>query len=1315
VKRLSSKIMTSVLTASLIISLVGCASTATKVEQVPSTPVAEAPVPAEKTAAEKAAAEKAAAEKAAAEKAAAQKAAAEKAAAEKAAAEKAAAQKAAAEKLAAKKTTEYPYNVSTIVKSDKAVSDFDLYIAATGNVKGALDGIDYAKLATLLKAGRSLTADTLLLDAGNATSGSALVESFGGEPAGVLMAMLGYDAVAPGAGDFAYGTARLEQAASYAYQNTSLKVLSANTLTKKGNPVFQPYQVYYFNGKTVLVAGLTSPAAAKNDTEGLSFTDPVIIKNAQAAVDMAKSMVDYVVVLGNVDDSQYTAKLICQNIKGIDLFVEASDKPYTEMVNGTTLVGTGAGLQQIGLVDVSVKGDRMSTKVLGFVSASDINDPAHSALAKQYGIASIPADNDVACYLAKVSAAYAEKMMTPVQKAAAEKAAAEKAAAQKAAAQKAAAQKAAAEKAAAEKAAAEKAAAQKAAAEKLAAKKTTEYPYNVSTIVKSDKAVSDFDLYIAATGNVKGALDGIDYAKLATLLKAGRSLTADTLLLDAGNATSGSALVESFGGEPAGVLMAMLGYDAVAPGAGDFAYGTARLEQAASYAYQNTSLKVLSANTLTKKGNPVFQPYQVYYFNGKTVLVAGLTSPAAAKNDTEGLSFTDPVIIKNAQAAVDMAKSMVDYVVVLGNVDDSQYTAKLICQNIKGIDLFVEASDKPYTEMVNGTTLVGTGAGLQQIGLVDVSVKGDRMSTKVLGFVSASDINDPAHSALAKQYGIASIPADNDVACYLAKVSAAYTAKMNMSAQKAAAEKAAAEKAAAEKAAAEKAAAEKAAVKYPYGVTPIIKAKGSNPNFDLFIVHTNDVHGRLASDGKATIGYPKLSTMLQVARSLTDNILVLDAGDVSQGTNIVNMFQGETAGVMLDMLGYDAVAPGNHDFDFGQDRLIQAAKYADQYTNIKVLSANILDSKGNFLLQPYQIYEFNGFKVAVIGLTTPDTMTSTNPKNVVGLKFVNPLDVLDEAQAAVNMAHKYADYVVVLGHVGINPNVTSGLTSIDICKHINGIDLFIDGHSHDAIEGGKVVNGALIVQAGEYMKNVGVVDVSVRNDKAVGQTETLVKASDVLDPAESKLAQKYGITEVPDDPEVASFIADKQAALDKEYGTVIAKLPVWLDGERADVRTRPTDLSRMICTAMTEATGADFSITNGGGIRASLAAGDVTINDVMTVLPFGNTMTVCELTGEQVYAALEHGYSGLPEPAGSYSQTDLRVVYNKYGKPGKRILRVLVGDKIIKKDSTPYKVCTNDFMVAGGDGYTMFTKVIGTYGMLSDALMDYLKANYPVR
>ena len=449
-----------------------------------------------------------------------------------------------------------------------------------------------------------------------------------------------------------------------------------------------------------------------------------------------------------------------------------------------------------------------------------------------------------------------------------------------------------------------------------------------------------------------------------------------------------------------------------------------------------------------------------------------------------------------------------------------------------------------------------------------------------------------------------------------------------------------------------------------------------------------------------------------MGRSVTDNILVLDAGDVLHGTNLANVFEGESVGQLLAMLGYDAVAPGNHDFNYGADRLIELADMSSQIGGPVVLAANILDGDGNLVFQPYQVYDFNGFDVVVIGLSTPDTKTKSHPKNTEGLTFWDDSYTL-YAQQAIDLANEIGDYVIVLGHIGMDADGSSGITSDWICSNLDGIDLFVDGHSHTVLENGQEVNCSLIVSTGQYMNNIGLVQVSVVDGVAQGESAMLIPASEVIDPSTSALAQSLGISHVADDPEVTAFVAQLNAELEQRFSQVVASVPMDLDGEREHVRTGVTNLSSLICQAMTAETGADFTIVNGGGIRASIPAGSVTLGDINNVLPFTNTVAVCEITGAQVLEALEFGYSLLPETNGAFSQSDLQVVYSSSNPAGERIVSVSLPDGTPLDVDSTYTVATNDFMAAGGDGYTMFGRVVQEGRQLNEVFADYLASVYP--
>ncbi|WP_422478878.1 5'-nucleotidase C-terminal domain-containing protein [Pleomorphochaeta sp. DL1XJH-081] len=1155
-----------------------------------------------------------------------------------------------------------------VVKSNDRFTEFDLYIAHTNDVLGELEsGIGYARLATGVKFGRSLTNKTLLLDAGNVASGSAMVEKFYGEPAGAMLDLLGYDAVAPGPADFAYGADYLIEAARFAQANTDLKVLSANVLNSKGEWVFQPYQLYYYNGFVVAVAGVTAPPA---DTEDLSFLHPAVIESAQYAVDQARKMADYVVLLGNIGNvNGITSEVIAQNIKGIDLIVDgkgAMAPAGGKKVGDTLIVNAGEKLSSVGVVEVHVKNNKVTRESALRINATDVDNPAKSPMAQWAGISYVPADAEVAGYIDMVKSAYA-KVTAPKEEVV------------------------------------EAWVAPEVVIEEIKPVVAERKAPTKDMVVKSNDRYNDFALYIAHTNDVLGQLDsGIGYARLATGVKFGRSLTNKTLLLDAGNVASGSPIVEKFYGEPAGAMLDLLGYDAVAPGPADFAYGSDYLIEAARFAEANTDLKVLSANVLNSKGEWVFQPYQLYYYNDFVVAVAGLTAPV---DGTRGLSFLSQDIIDNAQFAVDQVREIADYVVVLGNIGNANgITSEAIAKNVKGIDLIVDGKDAMAPaggKRVGDTLIVNAGEKLSSVGVVEVQVKNDEVTSVTPLRINATDVDNPSRSAMARWAGISYVPADAEVAGFIDMVKGAYA---KVTAPKPAP---AAPKAEAVKEEVAKAPAPAAPAKPDVDEDVIVKSFDGQKNFNLYVVHTNDVHGRIeGSDSQ--VGYAKLATLVNMGRSVTNKNLLLDAGDVSHGTLLTNLFEGETSAVLLDLLGYDAVVPGNHDFNYGKDRLIEAAKLAEQYSDLRVLAANIMDENGKMVFQPYQLYYFDGFTVGVIGVSTPDTETKTHPKNVEGLSFMSDA-VVYGAQALVNEVRNRADYVIALAHLGLDEDGSYGVTSKMLAENVKGIDLIVDGHSHSVLENGMQVGDTLIVSAGEYMKSVGLVEIAVRNGKAAGETALLIPASDVADPSQNDYAKMFGITEVPADPTVTAYVESQKAKLDSITSEIVAYTPVKLEGERQNVRTKPTNLGNMIAKSMVEATGADAALTNGGGIRASIAAGDVSRGDIITVLPFNNTVVVVEVTGQDIYDALEWGYSRLPEANGGFPQTaNMAIIYSRFSDPGSRIKRVLINGKSIDRDAT-YKLATNDFMAAGGDGYTMLDKPIVMYGPgLDEVFTDYM-------
>ena len=500
-----------------------------------------------------------------------------------------------------------------------------------------------------------------------------------------------------------------------------------------------------------------------------------------------------------------------------------------------------------------------------------------------------------------------------------------------------------------------------------------------------------------------------------------------------------------------------------------------------------------------------------------------------------------------------------------------------------------------------------------------------------------------------------------------------------------------------------------------------IPAGAVTPEEDLsghtIILHTNDVHGGIAS-------YAAVAGLKQAYQDAGAAVLLADAGDFSQGDPTVSVSQGATAVELMNLAGYDVAIPGNHEFDYGYDNLKALAGQAD----FPILAANILQGEdlalegGTAIFQPQGE---DGIKIGVFGLDTPETATKAHPDKIKGLSFLAGDDLFACAQAQVDeLTAQGCDYIICLGHLGIDAEST-GNRSLDLLAKVTGIDVFIDGHSHSTLEdilavtdGTGKVGDTYLTSTGTKLENVGVVDI----------------APDGTITTENLTMDEITALGVTPDATVADRAAAIQAEIDADYGTVFAKTEVNLEGEKADVRTRETNLGDLIADAMLWQAGqdnaeVDAAITNGGGIRASIAAGDITKKDINTVLPFGNTLYVVEVTGAELLEALEASTYCTPEAVGAFPQVaGIQFTVNTgapfvstenypgstYGKPAEinRVMIQTVGGQAFDADET-YTIVTNDFLGAGGDTYYAFKAATSGYDTgvpLDEVVMDYITA-----
>ena len=457
----------------------------------------------------------------------------------------------------------------------------------------------------------------------------------------------------------------------------------------------------------------------------------------------------------------------------------------------------------------------------------------------------------------------------------------------------------------------------------------------------------------------------------------------------------------------------------------------------------------------------------------------------------------------------------------------------------------------------------------------------------------------------------------------------------------------------------------------------------------LTIVHVNDVHGRVEEDTRdGSIGFAKFKTKLDQLRESNPNLLLLNAGDTVHGTTLVNVTEGETMVGLMNLVGFDAMVPGNHDFNYGTERLLELAEMAE----FPILAANIVkEADKKTVLDPYTIKEVDGLKIGIFGLGTDETKFKSHPKNTIGVEFIDPIEVAKKI--VKELQEKEVDMIIALVHLGIEGTTTA--TSKELAEKVEGIDLIVDGHSHEELN--DPIGGALIVQAGSYLKNMGIVEVEVKDGKISKKTASLF----AYEEAKALDADPVILAEVTKIKEINKPIVE----------VVIGKSAVDLVGERGLVRTGETNLGNLITDAMRKSTGADIAFTNGGGIRAPIAAGDIMVNDILTAFPFTNTLAVIEVTGSELMAALEHGVDRFPEEAGHFPHVSGMTYSFDPAKPvGERIEKVTVKGEVLDLAKT-YTLVTNDFMAAGGDGYTMFEgkPFVAEGGLLSDVLIELVK------
>lgn len=473
------------------------------------------------------------------------------------------------------------------------------------------------------------------------------------------------------------------------------------------------------------------------------------------------------------------------------------------------------------------------------------------------------------------------------------------------------------------------------------------------------------------------------------------------------------------------------------------------------------------------------------------------------------------------------------------------------------------------------------------------------------------------------------------------------------------------------------------------------------------ILHTNDVHG-------AVEGYAYIAQLKADYEAKGAEVILVDAGDFSQGTTYVSSTKGADAVTMMNAADYDVVTLGNHEFDYGYAQLKENMSKA----KFKVVCADVFNEDGTPIFDANYTYTTkSGVKVGFFGMETPETQTKANPALIKGLTFATG-DAFTKAAADQVAALKDADVVICLAHLGVDAE-SAPYRSTDLYAAVKGIDFIVDGHSHTVMAKGE--KGEPIQSTGTAFANIGVI---------------------VIDDASKKI-ESNSLYEIKEDTaKDATVAAAAKVIVDRvnaEYGVVFAKSEVTLNGAKApngnrDSETNNGDLitDAMIWKVMQNKEGltvdADHvvAITNGGGIRAAIKPGDVTKKDINTVLPFGNTVAVIYVTGAELLEALEAStYSlpvgGFPQVAGINFTLSTAVAYDAnaetypastyYGpKSINRVVINSINGKEFKADDT-YAVVTNNFVAGGGDTYYAFAAASAQFDTgipLDEAVMEYV-------
>ena len=474
---------------------------------------------------------------------------------------------------------------------------------------------------------------------------------------------------------------------------------------------------------------------------------------------------------------------------------------------------------------------------------------------------------------------------------------------------------------------------------------------------------------------------------------------------------------------------------------------------------------------------------------------------------------------------------------------------------------------------------------------------------------------------------------------------------------------------------------------------------------EIVIFHTNDTHGRVAGDGESIIGLDRIAAI----RKSEPYSILLDAGDTLHGLPIATLSQGADIVRLMNVTGYDAMALGNHDFNYGWERLTELQAMAE----FLFIASNV-EKDGAPFLGDRALIEVDGVKVALLGLTTEATAHLAMPGYVEGIEFKDPVSVARD-RAKLFREHG-ADVIIALCHLGSEPS--EGTLSTDIAREVPDIDVIIDGHSHTALPEGLMENGVLIAQADPHGGSLGRVSIIFENGGVASKSASLIGFEEA--------------TAIEPDEAVESMLSEVIANMETVLNEPVGESDIEMSSDRAPgVRTQEMPLGNLVANAYREAADTDIAIVNGGDIRADIVHGTVTRGDVVSVLPFGNTLMVKEVTPTLLREALENGVSGIvadeggeidheESAQGRFPQiSGFSFSYDPTAPEGGRIISITLDDGTplsLDDETTKLTLAGSNYVMTGGDYYTMLgaLPVERELGSADEALAAYIAAHSPI-